>query len=330
MNLKADLKSTTGPWYPGALLPRLANKPAVVMADSGHSMSYSELDAFANRLGRLFQWIGLKTGQHVLYLCENRLECLALQWGAHYVGLYYSFLDPALSAADLRVAIAACDARAVVVSGRVDPETLAALRALPAAPKIYGLDAIAGLRLLREEMVAFEDGPLKDTCQGRELHYMPAKAGAPRGRKPALDGRPLGSSDAEARVLTRRFGVSEESVYLLTTPVHESAPINWCCGLTLLGGTVIMLSDFHPVAALDAIASHRVSHGRWLPGMLQELAALPAEIRERYQIRSQKVAVCATASCPDSIKEIVTEWWGPILCEDLSAGDGREVVAICG
>ena len=56
--------------YPGAHLALHGAKAAVVMAESGASMSYAELDAFANRLARLFRSLGLLSSKPVLYVCN--------------------------------------------------------------------------------------------------------------------------------------------------------------------------------------------------------------------------------------------------------------------
>ena len=89
--------SNTALRYPGAHLAEHGAKPAVVMFESGAGMSYAELDAWANRLARLFRSLGLKPGDHVAFSVENRLECPALQWGAHYAGLYYTFISTRLT-----------------------------------------------------------------------------------------------------------------------------------------------------------------------------------------------------------------------------------------
>jgi len=130
--------------YPREYASRNPDKPAVIMAESGASMSYRELDGYANRLGRLYQWLGLKTGDHVAYCLGNRLECPAVQWGAHYVGLYYTFVSTRLAAQEVGYIISDCEARVVVVSANTPSAIIDELRALPTAPRIYSLIGFLG------------------------------------------------------------------------------------------------------------------------------------------------------------------------------------------
>src|SRR6202012_4322456 len=96
--------------YPGAHLAQHGSKPAVALFESGASMSYAELDAWASRLARLFRSLGLMPGAHVAFCVENRLECPALQWGAHYAGLYYTFISTRLTAGEALYILQDCDA----------------------------------------------------------------------------------------------------------------------------------------------------------------------------------------------------------------------------
>ncbi len=50
--------------YPGQHAIARANQPAFIMAESGESVSYAELEARANRLARLLRLLGLKRLDH--------------------------------------------------------------------------------------------------------------------------------------------------------------------------------------------------------------------------------------------------------------------------
>ena len=122
--------------YPGFWAEKTPDKPAVIMADDGSTLSYRELDAFANRLGRFYQWFGLNTGEHVAYCLENRVECPALQWGAHYVGLYYTFISTRLTGPEAAYIAADCGAKVVIVSAKTAALVADAIRGLDNAPSV--------------------------------------------------------------------------------------------------------------------------------------------------------------------------------------------------
>ncbi|MGB1650345.1 MAG: AMP-binding protein, partial [Acidimicrobiales bacterium] len=70
--------------YPGEIAKSTPDKPAIIMSDTGESMSFLELHKYAERMANLFQAAGLKPGDHVALCLENRMEFLSICWGAHY------------------------------------------------------------------------------------------------------------------------------------------------------------------------------------------------------------------------------------------------------
>ena len=60
--------------YPGEIAKSTPDKPAIIMSDTGESMSFLELHEYAERMANLFQAAGLKPGDHVALCLENRME----------------------------------------------------------------------------------------------------------------------------------------------------------------------------------------------------------------------------------------------------------------
>ena len=59
--------------YPGAHAESEPTRPAIVMAETGETLSFGELDEQANRLSHVFADLGLGPGDHVAFCLENRL-----------------------------------------------------------------------------------------------------------------------------------------------------------------------------------------------------------------------------------------------------------------
>ena len=76
--------------YPGAHAARNPDKPAVVIAETGWTQTFAELDAAANRLSRLLRSIGLQPGDHVAFCLENHPRFMEIVWGREYAGLVYT------------------------------------------------------------------------------------------------------------------------------------------------------------------------------------------------------------------------------------------------
>jgi long-chain acyl-CoA synthetase len=86
-----------------------------------------------------------------------------------------------------------------------------------------------------------------------------------------------------------------------------------------LGGTVVVMERFDAEQALATIERYRVTHSQWVPTMFVRMLKLPAEVRDRYDVSSLRVAVHAAAPCPAEVKKQMMDWWGPILREYYSS-----------
>lgn len=312
------MTNTTPLLYPAVHLAKHGAKPAVIMAESGQTLSYQELDADANRLARLYQSLGLRSGDHVAYCVENRIECPALLWGAHYAGLYYTFISSRLTASEAAYIVADCNAKVMVLSAKTSPAILDAIRALPTPPQIYSLDPCGDVPVLSDALNTMDASPIQGTLEGSDMLYSSGTTGRPKGVKPTLTGKPLGSTALIAGLMSRGFGVTAESVYLSPAPFYHAAPMKWTHGIGCLGATVVIMEKFDAEGALRAIERYRVTHSQWVPTMFHRLLSLPDAIKKQYDLSSHKVAVHAAAPCPIPTKQAMIDWWGPMVFEYYS------------
>src|SRR5437763_1580431 len=79
--------------FPGAHACTTPDKPAIVSATTGATVTYAALDDAANRLSRCFADAGLGPGDHVAFCVSNDEPFLQVLWGAHYAGLYYTAIS---------------------------------------------------------------------------------------------------------------------------------------------------------------------------------------------------------------------------------------------
>src|SRR5260370_24759604 len=60
--------------YPPAVADRYPDRVAYIMAGSGETLTYSQLDRESNRLAHLFRRHGIRGGDTVAVVLENRIE----------------------------------------------------------------------------------------------------------------------------------------------------------------------------------------------------------------------------------------------------------------
>jgi len=313
--------------YPGAWAARTPDKPAVIMAESGEVLTYRQLDDFANRLSQLFRSAGLRPGDHMAFCLENRLEYLAVMWGAHYAGLFYTAVSSRLTAEELEYIIVDSGSRAFITS----PYKADAVAALGA-----GLDGLAlrlslggalpGFEPLEEAIAAQPAEPLPDRVEAMPMLYSSGTTGRPKGVKPGFESQPLGSGEALTALMVGLFGASDSSVYLSPAPLYHSAPLRYCTQFQRIGASVVVLERFDAEQALAQIEQRRVTHSQWVPTMFVRMLRLPEETRKRYDVSSLQFAVHAAAPCPVGVKQQMFEWWGEIIHEYYAGTEGNGFV----
>ncbi|MFT4256889.1 MAG: acyl-CoA synthetase [Pseudoxanthomonas sp.] len=309
--------------YPGGYLGQFPDKPSIILAESGERLSYAQLHSFASRMARGLQGLGLNPGDHIALVVENRLEASALQWGAHYAGLYYTFISTRLTVQETAYIVDDCDAKAVILTDKTAPALLDVLRDLTQKPYIFTIGSpVANARHLDELINDLPGTPPPDALEGNAMLYSSGTTGRPKGVKPALSGKPLGSTSVIGAFLKGVFGVTPDSIFLCPAPFYHAAPLKWVEAMQAVGGTAVLMERFDAEAVLRAIERYRVTHSLWVPTMFSRLLALPPEVRERYDTASQRVVVHAAAPCPVPVKQSMINWWGPILSEFYSCTEG--------
>src|SRR5262245_39964870 len=97
--------------FPGAVAERWPDRAATVMARSGEVVTYTQLDAAANRLARVFHALGLRPGDHMAFCLENHPRFFEVAWGAHYAGLRYTAVSTRLTPTELAYIVDDSDAK---------------------------------------------------------------------------------------------------------------------------------------------------------------------------------------------------------------------------
>src|SRR6478735_5460752 len=102
--------------YPGTWAQKFPDKPALVMAGSGRTLTYAELDERSLRLAHVLQDAGLGVGDVVALLSDNRPEAYEAYWAALRSGLYITAVNHNLSAEEVSYIVRDCGAKALLVS----------------------------------------------------------------------------------------------------------------------------------------------------------------------------------------------------------------------
>jgi long-chain acyl-CoA synthetase len=315
--------------YPGGHAQRTPDKPATIMGGSGEVVTYRKLDERSNRCARLFRSLGLRRGDAIALLLENRPEFFDLCWGAQRAGLYYTPISTHLKPDEIVYIARDCGARVFVSSRALAEVAGPAAERLPDLRARLSLGDVPGFEALEPALAAQPSGPIPDESEGAEMLYSSGTTGQPKGIHSPLPGDPIGTPTPLLHgIQLPPFGACADTVYLSPAPLYHSAPLRFTMALHRLGATVVAMERFDAAAALALIERYRVTLSQWVPTMFIRMLKLPERERLRHDLSSQRVAVHAAAPCPVPVKERMIEWWGPILVEYYAATEGNGATQI--
>lgn len=311
------------------------DKPAVIMHPSGTVVTFGELEARANRLAHLFRRAGLAEGDTAAILMENNEHFHTVMWAARRSGLYYVPINTHLTAAEAAYIIDNSNARGIIGSAalRKTLEGLAAelphglpevlLIADGAEPSATSASSdLDGWQRYPECVADQPDTPIPDEVEGDLLQYSSGTTGRPKGIKRELPHLPPAEAPGLMTMLVAVW-MQPDSVYLSPAPLYHTAPSVWSMTVQSAGYTTVVMKNFDPESALDAIQCYGVTHGQFVPAMFTRMLKLPESVRNSYDVSSLQRVIHAAAPCPVEIKKQMIDWWGPIVDEYYASSEAH-------
>ncbi|WP_232664838.1 acyl-CoA synthetase [Pseudonocardia sp. TRM90224] len=316
--------------FPGTHAAVTPDKLAVVMAGSGQQLTYRELEEGSARLARHLLDAGLERGDVVALISDNDPRVFEVYWATRRSGLYITVVNHHLTPDEAAYIVRDSGAKAVVVSAAVGELAAAVGAQVPAVPVRLAFGGpVAGFADYDTELAGVSSAPLADQPCGEDMLYSSGTTGRPKGVRPRLPKRQVDEpGDMAGVVVSTMYGFDADTVYLSPAPLYHAAPLRFSARVQQLGGTVVVMERFEPVAALAAIERHRATHSQWVPTMLIRLLKLPAQVKAQHDLSSHRVAIHAAAPCPVDVKRSMIEWWGPIVHEYYSSTEGAGITFV--
>ncbi len=315
--------------HAGIHAAKTPDKPAYIMADSGVTVTYGELEARSNQCAHLFRAHGLKRGDSIALCLENHPWFLALCWGAHRAGLYYTCIATHLTGTEAAYIVNDCGAHLFIGSPARADAADGVLAADTQVDHFLMVDeAQPGFESLDTAIDGFPTTPLADQCPGADMLYSSGTTGRPKGVRVELSKDPLGTPSPGLKLLSALYGLSSDNVYLSPAPLYHAAPLRFTLSFLAFGATAIVMERFDPERALALIEQHKVTHSQWVPTMFIRMLKLPETVRQGRDLSSHRVAIHAAAPCPIPVKEQMIEWWGPIIREYYAGTEGNGITVI--
>ncbi len=305
----------------GALVPAYAaqrpDDDALVGAD-GTRWSWRDLERDTRRLGLAVHALGGVAGARVALLVRNRPELVIAQQALVRTGATAVQLGTSLTAGELAVMLEIATPRAAVVEGALWPAFAAACAQLGVTvPTIVVGDAppdCAATPWDAALAVIAADAPLPraDAEAARDSGVMIYTSGT--------TGRPKGAHRAWRQTgieavadLIRQVGMRADERHLVVCPLYHTAAPGMVAMVMALGGATVLADGFEPEAVLAQLARERITSTLMVPTMLARLAALPVEVRARYDLSALRWVLAGAAPLPTDTAARFQAAFGPCL-----------------
>ena len=322
----------------GSTLPdhaeRTPDKPALIMAATGETITYADLEKRSNRCAHLFRHLGLQAGDHIALYLENTPLYHEICWAAKRAGLFFTCISSYLTAPEVAYIVQDCGAKLFVCSTYKRQVAAELVDQMPGVDYRLMLQstgphdaADSGLSpgyASYEDAVAVQpDSRIADELEGLDMLYSSGTTGRPKAIKRFLQGAPFGSIDPAIQAIGELFDITAETRYLSPAPLYHAAPLRFNLRVQLAGGTTVVMERFDPAFSLELLARHDITHSQWVPTMFVRMLKLPEAERARYTFLHHRIAIHAAAPCPVPVKQQMIDWWGPIIREYYAGSESN-------
>jgi long-chain acyl-CoA synthetase len=301
------------------------DKPAFIMAATGETVTYGELEARSNQGAHLLRSLGIQTGDAIAIFMDNNARYFEVLWAAQRAGVRFTCVSSKLTAGEVEYIVGDSGSRALIAGAAV------ADVALEVAPRLAGVKLwmVDGARppfeSFEEARASQPTTPIADESAGSAMLYSSGTTGRPKGvRRAGVAGpQPIDAPNGLATIGQALLGFSPDMIYLSPAPLYHAAPLGWSMAVQSLGGAVVMMERFEPETALAAIERYGVTSAQWVPTHFVRMLKLPEETRAKYDVSSLKSVFHAAAPCPVPVKSAMIDWWGPIVHEYYAGTEGN-------
>ena len=298
------------------------DRAAIIMAGSGETITFAELDRRSNQVAQLLRARGVQIGDTVALCMENHPWFFCLTWGFQRAGVHYVGISSRLTPPEIAYILEDSGAKLLFGSAYLAPTLDEVAKLAPNVPQLR-MDTPGELSA-EAALAAMPDTPIADQRAGVDMLYSSGTTGRPKGVKIPLPEDPaIDQANALVGLTMMAFGIKPDSIYLSPAPLYHAAPLRWSMTIQKLGGTVVVMEKFDPEAALAAIEKYKITDSQFVPTHFVRMLKLPEEVRGKYDVSTLKCAIHAAAPCPVPVKRAMIDWWGPVIYEYYAGTEGN-------
>ncbi len=244
---------------------------ALAVVDGPVRLTYRAWYAKISALVAAFDSLGLKAGDHLVTVLQNRWEAATLHWACQFAGIIVTPLNWRASGQEVDFCIEDADARAIMYQDVSAPAIAGAKRAQSLPCVAIG---VAGSRYLDFAHLvddnAADANPRANAEAWSLMLYTSGTTSRPKGvpRRHRAE-----RAAAVAHVAQNLYARGERTLGVM--PLYHTMGVRSLLAMSLLGGTFVCLPRFDVERALQLIAGERVSNLYLVPTLYHDLVQHP-------------------------------------------------------
>ncbi|HJU19137.1 MAG TPA: AMP-binding protein, partial [Stellaceae bacterium] len=289
------------------LLATVERSPdALAIVDGGHRFTYAEWSREIGRIAGGLAALGLKRGDRLATVSQNRLDMASLHWACQFLGIAVTPLNWRVKAEEIDYCLGDSDARAVVFDAAAAAAVADSGRAR-GLPRIAFGDTEGGT--CRFDELGDGSAALSPQAEAEDLSlllYTSGTTGRPKGvpRRHRAE-----RAAAVAHVAQNRYGRGERTLGVM--PLYHTMGVRSLLAMALVDGAFISLPRFAAGEALRLIARERVTNLYLVPTLYHDLLADPDFAGS--DVSSVRKLGFAGAAMPDGLLQRVAAAFRPDL-----------------
>jgi len=261
-----------------SFLASVARDPnALAIVDGTERWTYAQWYRRISALVAGFDSMGLKPGDHLVTLLQNRVEAATLHWACQFAGIIITPVNWRSTAAEIDFYLDDADAKTIVYEAASSAAVIASVSAQK-LPRI-ALDVAQGSNIPFASLLldaAPDAVPRADADAWSVMLYTSGTTARPKGvpRRQRAE-----RAAAVAHVAQNLYGQNihgDHERTLGVMPLYHTMGVRSLLAMSLIGGAFICMRRFDVSAALQSIVAERVTNLYLVPTLYHDLVHHPA------------------------------------------------------
>ena len=249
------------------LLQSIERSPrAIALVDGALRWSYADWALRVGAVQRGLAQAGLRRGDHLLVVMQNRWEMATLHWACQFAGIVVTPLNWRANGDEIDYCLADSGARALVYVPAI--EAALADSALGAQRIRIGVGAVQDATIVFEDWLAAPCAPVPHaTADDLSLMlYTSGTTGKPKGVPRRQRAERIA---ALAHVAQNRYALGERTLGVM--PLYHTMGVRSLLSLALLDGRFVCMPRFDAGSALAVIEREQITHLYLVPTLYHDL-----------------------------------------------------------